>query len=285
MGESKHPRAEGLLWFHDTHGLVSLPAMDDYWHRHPLLHYSPIADRISRDRFRDIHRFLHFADNSVLLTRDNPSYDHLGKVRPILERLQERFTNMYQPHCENAIDEAMIPFQGRSSLKQYMPAKPVKRGIKVWCRVDLHNGNMCEVQVYTGRSERAEGGLGRRVVLDLSQGKHHHLYFDNFFSSVSLLDTLLQKGVYACGTARQNYRDFPDALKMKGKGKIEMERHGLKMRYMYKHSLGPRPSPLHFNCVWADCFLPTQLKMHTLNMQRGRPGTEAIHTCSTLANT
>ena len=219
-------------------GLVSLPAMDDYWRRDPLLHYSPIADRISRDRFRDIHRFLHFADNSVLLTRDNPSYDRLGKVRPILERLQERLTTVYQPHCENAIDEAMIPFQGRSSLKQYMPAKPVKRGIKVWCRADSHNGYMCEVQVYTGRSERAEGGLGRRVVLDLSQkleGKHHHLYFDNFFSSVSLLDTLLQKGLYACGTARQNYRDFPGALKMKGKGKLEMESHGLRMRYMYMY--------------------------------------------------
>ena len=40
----------------------------------------------------------------------------------------------------------MIPFQGRSTLKQYMPAKPVKRGIKVWCRADTHNGYMCEFQ-------------------------------------------------------------------------------------------------------------------------------------------
>ena len=28
------------------------------------------------------------------------------------------------------MDEAMIKFQGRSSLKQYVPFKPVKRGIK-----------------------------------------------------------------------------------------------------------------------------------------------------------
>ena len=79
----------------------------------------------------DSHRFLHFADNSSLPERDDPQYDRLGKVRPVMEKLQERFTEVYQPHCENAIDEAMIPFQGRSTLKQYMPAKPVKRGIKV----------------------------------------------------------------------------------------------------------------------------------------------------------
>ena len=157
-----------------------------------------------------------------------------------MEQLQKKFLELYQPHCENAIDEAMIPFQGRSSLKQYMPAKPVKRGIKVWCRADSHNGYMCETQVYTGKSDGVEGGLGKRVILDLSkrlEGKKYHLYFDNFFSSVSLLTTLLEKGLYACGTARQNYRDFPSALKMQGKkSKSEMERHCLANRlkkYLY----------------------------------------------------
>ena len=87
-----------------------------------------------------------------------------------------------------------------------MPAKPIKHGIKVWCRADAHNGYMCEVQVYTGKSDSAESGLGKRVVLDLArrlERKKYHLYFDNF-PFVSLLDTLLGKGVYACGTARQN---------------------------------------------------------------------------------
>ena len=59
------------------------------------------------------------------------------------------------------------------------------------------------------------------------EGKKYHLYFDNFFSSVSLLTTLLHKGIYACGTARQTSREFPAALKMRGKGKCEMEMHGL----------------------------------------------------------
>lgn len=124
----------------------------------------------------------------------------------------------------------MIPFQGRSSLKQYMPKKPIKRGIKVWCRADSHNGYMSEIQVYTGRADSEEDGLGKRVVLDLVrqvEGRKHHVYFDNFFNSVSLLTTLRAKGLYGCGTARQNYKGYPEILKCKGKSKRELARHGL----------------------------------------------------------
>ena len=43
---------------------------------------------------------------------------------------------MYNPHKDVSIDEAMIPFKGRSSMKQYMPKKPVKRGFKICMRAD-----------------------------------------------------------------------------------------------------------------------------------------------------
>ena len=93
---------------------------------------------------------------------------------------------------------------------------------------------MCELQVYTGAQPGAvEHNLGSRVVLDLVRrlmGKHFHLYF---FTSTLLLTTLSAQGVYTCGTARQSYKGFPEALKMKGKGKRERNRLGLKERYEY----------------------------------------------------
>ena len=112
-------------------GVNRLPAIYDYWKRDPFYRYSPIADRISRKRFRDLFRFLHFADNETLVPRGVDGHDRLGKVRPLIDYLSGRFADVYHPHCEVAVDEAMIKFQGRSSLKQYMPMKPVKRGIKV----------------------------------------------------------------------------------------------------------------------------------------------------------
>ena len=112
-------------------GIAHLPALDDYWSTDPTLHFSLITDKITRDRFRDISRYLHFVDNTTLQQRGTPGYDRLGKVRPAVDFLSTRFTDIYEPHKEVAVDEAMIEFTGRSSLKQYMPMKPIKRGIKV----------------------------------------------------------------------------------------------------------------------------------------------------------
>ena len=209
-------------------GVVRLPAVRHYWSREPPLHQPSIAQKISRNRFMEITRYLHFVDNSTLPAHGEPGHDRLGKVRPALDRINHQLLVNYQPHKEQAIDEAMIPFQERSSLKQYMLAKPVKRGIKVWCRADSQNGYICQFQIYTGSTGSTEFGLGERVVLDFSkelEGRKYHLYFDNFFTSALLLNTLLIKGLYVCGTARQNYKGFPEPLKMKGKGESSGERN------------------------------------------------------------
>ena len=137
-------------------GINHLPAIDDYWSRDPHLRYGPIADKISRQRFRDISRYLHFVDNDHLAPRGDPFYDRLGKVRPLIEHLSERFEDVYKPTQNVAVDEAMIKFQGRSSLKQYMPMKPVKRGIKVWVLGDSSNGYFSKFKVCTGKQEARE---------------------------------------------------------------------------------------------------------------------------------
>ena len=214
--------------------VVRLPGIADYWRRDLPFHQASIANRISRNRFQEISRFLHFSDNATLPQRGEPGHDRLGKLCPIIEAFLTQFLEKYSPHCEQAVDEAMIPFR---SLKQYLPAKPVKRDIKVWCRSDSHNGYISEFQIYTGRSALGEKeiNLGGRVVLDLTQkleGRHYHIYFDNFFTFTTLLSSLLSRGLYACGTARQDYKSFPVALKMKGKGKKEMRRLGLNKRYV-----------------------------------------------------
>ena len=139
MGEEKYDSWEKVtreeirayLGFSILMGVAHLPALDDYWSSNPTLHYSPTADRISRDRFREISRYLHFVDNASLPERGSPGYDRLGKVRPVIDHLTKTFNDLYEPHREVAVDEAMINFTGRSSVKQYMPMKPVKRGIKV----------------------------------------------------------------------------------------------------------------------------------------------------------
>ena len=172
-------------------GINKLPALRDYWKKDPTYHYSPVASRISRDRYTDILRYLHFVDNSTLPPRTSPG--------------------VYQ-----SIDEAMIPFKGRSCLKQYMPLKPTKRGIKVWVRSDSATGYVCEFEVYTGRQgSTVEAGLGGNVVRRLSRemvGSNCQLIMDNFFTSVPLLSSLLSDNIFACGTFRRHRKYFPADL-------------------------------------------------------------------------
>ena len=116
-----------------------------------VFNFKPIASKISRNRYFEITRYLHFCDNETLPARGEQRYDRLGKVRTIFEMLKTRCRVLYNPHQQISIDEAMVPYKGRSSLKQYMPKKPVKRGFKVWMRADAVNGYVCEMDVYTGK--------------------------------------------------------------------------------------------------------------------------------------
>ena len=129
-------------------GIVHLPSIYDYWKKDD---YSPVASLISRDRFFELYHYLHFANNSSLSPPGDPGYDKFGKIRPVMERLREVFRTVYYPHKNVSVDEAMILFKGRSTLKQYMPQKPTKRGIKVWAMSDAINGYVSEFDVYTGR--------------------------------------------------------------------------------------------------------------------------------------
>ena len=199
-------------------GLVDLPALYDYWQKDEIFNYIPISRRISRKRFTDIHRYLHFVDNSILPLPTDPNYDKLGKIRPILNSIADMFRRIYCPHKNVSVDEAMIPFKGRSILKQYMPLKPIKRGIKVWSMADAENGFLCEFDVYTGKKAgNVQKGLGANIVTTLTEhisNTFRNVYFDNFFTSASLLIDLLKMGLYGCGTVRSQRKGFPDELKI-----------------------------------------------------------------------
>ena len=108
----------------------------------------------------------------------------------------------------------MIAFKGQLAMKQYLPLKPVRRGIKVWMCADASNGFVCNMQVYTGKKDGGgtEHRLGYRVVRDLTPpflNKNHHVFADNFLTSIPLACDLLRDNTYFCGTVHFNRRGFP----------------------------------------------------------------------------
>ncbi|GFO08101.1 PiggyBac transposase uribo2 [Plakobranchus ocellatus] len=101
-------------------GLDKKPTLHDYWTRHPVLHFSFAPKVMVRERFLSILAFLHINDNDSFVSHGQPDYDPIQKIRPFVDYLNAKFKEVYQPQREVCIDEAMIPFKGRSRFKVYI---------------------------------------------------------------------------------------------------------------------------------------------------------------------
>ena len=79
-------------------------------------------------------------------------------------------------------------FKGRTTFKQYMPKKLIKRGIKMGCRVDSKSGHLSDFDIYVGRcGKETEQNLGYAVVTRLCQAIYGIQYILITFSPVSIL--------------------------------------------------------------------------------------------------
>jgi hypothetical protein len=103
---------------------------------------------------------------------------------------------------KHSIDEQIIPTKSRTSLKQYCPKKPNKWGIKVWARCGV-SGLVYDFEVYTGKSDLDEdfpsllmgGNVVHRLCETLPSNVNHKLFFDNYISSLKLLQYLTKQKI------------------------------------------------------------------------------------------
>ena len=97
--------------------IVKLPSSRDYW---SSLIGIPDDVAESVNKFKQIKCFLHIVNNTTV----NREYK-LFKIRPIIDKLNEQLRKV--PFEESlAVDEQLIPFKERHSIKQYNPKKPHK---------------------------------------------------------------------------------------------------------------------------------------------------------------
>lgn len=185
-------------------GYVSLPQEKMYWSMADDVSCPIVREAMSRSTYTSIKQNLHLADNTAL-----DKTDKLGKVRPYLEILNENFMQygIFSTHL--SIDEQMIPYYGKHSCKMFLKGKPVRFGYKVWCLCSCE-GYLYNFDIYTGKSmeKSVDLGLGGDIVTSLLKvveiPSNHIIYFDNFFTSHSLLAELSKMGFYATGTIRDN---------------------------------------------------------------------------------
>ena len=158
---------------------------------------------MSRNRFEAILSNLHANDNNAI------NDDRYYKVRPLFSHLNN--VSKLLPFKEDlAIDESMVRYYGRHRGKQYMIAKPIKFGFKVWSLAST-DGYLYHAEPYAGAKAQIKSyglGLGGDVVISLIEkcgiSARSHIYMDNFFTSLRLLDALNERHIHGTGTIRAN---------------------------------------------------------------------------------
>lgn len=190
-------------------GYNCLPRRRMFWENSPDTNNLLVSNAISRNRFEYIMSNFHCCNNETL-----DQTDKFAKVRPFFDIMNSKFLEN-APHSEfHSIDEAMVPYFGRHSCKQFIKGKPIRYGFKFWVGT-TDRGYALWFEPYQGAGSKIDEqykdlGLGPSIILQyakvlLSQGNFpYHLFFDNFFTTIPLLDELAKIGLRGTGTIREN---------------------------------------------------------------------------------
>ncbi|XP_028658906.1 piggyBac transposable element-derived protein 2-like [Erpetoichthys calabaricus] len=186
-------------------GYHKVPSEADYWSDAEDLVVPIVKNAMSRNRFQKLKSYIHFVDNS---TADSNIGDQSFKVKPLFELLNENFCKFGYFTPNISIDEMIVKYYGRNSLKQFIKGKPIRFGYKYWA-ICSSEGYCYTFSLYCGKETTAtDVPLGSRVVLNavqhIADPSSYALYFDNFFTNMDLLSQLADRGFRATATIREN---------------------------------------------------------------------------------
>ncbi|XP_021344408.1 piggyBac transposable element-derived protein 4-like [Mizuhopecten yessoensis] len=203
-----------------------------YWSNDEADETPFFRNHMSRDRFLAILSNFHLTNNDLQVQRGQVGFDPLYKIRPFLNIVLDRFSDVYSPEKNLCFDEATCAWKGNQRFRVYNPAKPSKCGIKLYQVCEASSGYCIGFNIYTDNTgssacvDYADTILGEenkcstttRIVLGLMArcgllDKGHHVYMHNYYSSPELFTELHLQNTYACGTLRKNRLGVPYVIK------------------------------------------------------------------------
>ncbi|XP_068201645.1 piggyBac transposable element-derived protein 4-like [Palaemon carinicauda] len=180
---------------------------------------SPFFRKImSGRRFDFLHKFLHLVDNTTI--QDGPGRK-LAKIKPVSDLILKKFMNNYIPSRNVSVDESLLGWKGNLSWVQYIPAKRKRFGIKFYELIESSTGYIWNFFIYTGKDSQymekyMDIPVSNRIVSSLMDpllNKGYCLYTDNFYTSSTLADSLVDEETDTVGTVRVTRKDVPAKIK------------------------------------------------------------------------
>ncbi|KAK3744871.1 hypothetical protein RRG08_050809 [Elysia crispata] len=184
---------------------------------------------MDRERYLSILAFFHIADNGTFLPADNPDHDPIHKIRPFIKHLNIKFKEVYEPRQDICIDEAMVPFKGRSKFKVFMKDKPTKWGFKLYELCESGTGYVYNLEMYCAdkRISNKPVDVTMRLMEPLLN-KGYKLYLDNYYCCPELWTRLQRHRTMMVGTCRKNRVGMPRDLfvERQRQGDLDFRRKG-----------------------------------------------------------
>lgn len=210
-------------------GYNQLPGKCFYWKSSSDVRNNLVYEAMRRERFKQIMRYIHCANNLNIDVNDK-----FYKVRPFMDKLKQKCLQNFEPEACLAFDESMIKYYGRHSCKQFIKGKPIRFGYKSWC-LNTTQGYLVNFDFYQGKNPKKkdvyEAAFGKCAAPLVSmidelpvQNLPYKFYFDNLFTSLSLLSHLKNRGFHATGTIRENR--IPKSCPLLSKKELKKQKRG-----------------------------------------------------------
>ncbi|XP_053995420.1 piggyBac transposable element-derived protein 4-like [Hylaeus anthracinus] len=178
-------------------GTIKCPKLQNYWSTQRLFNFTCFSQHMSRNRFQEILRSLHFSS-------DNRPNNCMNKIEPIIDYFNEKMKQLYYPQKELIIHETLVPWRGRLDNI----SRKMHNCIKLYVLTE-GSGITLRIKTYKGNNDDTNGTkYAAKIVGYLLEDflyKGHSVYMDDFFTNFELAKQLLDAQTYCTGTLR-NFR-------------------------------------------------------------------------------
>ncbi|CAG4989536.1 unnamed protein product [Colias eurytheme] len=130
-------------------GLYPLPREEFYFSFNGFGTMPYFSKIMSYNRYNLLKSMLHFIDNNKLT--DKPT--RLCKIQPIIDYFNHKFSTLYYPRQEIAIDESLLKWLGKLSFTQKIKTKAAQVGIKTYELCESSSGYLWRFIVYAGKNK------------------------------------------------------------------------------------------------------------------------------------
>jgi len=236
-------------------GLHKYPNFEFYWNDSVI--YKNVVNKImSKTYFFLVSKALHFPEKEDKVKKnDNDDKDDKDekdddtekneeedieeaikidprqKINLYLEKLAKNFQKFYVLGKNICIDESILQFKGRNSMKFYIPMKPHKWGFKIHLLCDSDTHYLYNMLFDPGRAGKDfinldnNPSLAESIVLRLlsclTDHRQRNLFCDGWYSSISLMKKLTKMGYLNTTILRTNSKDLPSKIKLEGYERAE----------------------------------------------------------------